>query len=140
MKRFTAVSVVTRRAACQRAVRGRTLQQPFVAESTKLRFRKGQEVALGRGVGCVTDAAVLERHGTVNVARDLAKGGVTSRGRAQLLWRRRRGHVLYEAIMALATTAGMREERHVGPVTRGVALRLGTRASRDGQEKKQAGR
>ncbi len=77
MKRFTAVSVVTRRAALERAVRGRTLQQPLVAESTKLRFRKAQEAMLGRGVGCVTDAAVRKRHGAMNVARGLAKGGVT---------------------------------------------------------------
>lgn len=129
MKRFTAVSVVTRRAALERAVRGRTLQQPFVAESTKLRFRKGQEAALGRGVGCVTDAAVRKRHGTMHVARDLAKGGVTSRRRADLHWRRGRGHVLYEAIVTLAAAAGMREKRHVGCVDRGVVLRLGTRAT-----------
>ena len=133
MKRFTAVSVVTRRAACQRAVRGRTLQQPFVAESTKLRFRKGQEAALGRGVGCVTDVAVRKRHRTMNVARDHAEGGMTSRGRADLLWRRGRGHVPYEAIVTLATAPGMREEGHVDCPVRGVVLRLGTRATCDDQ-------
>ncbi len=130
---LAAVSVVTRRAVRRRTIRGGTGQQPGMAEFTKLRFRKAQEAMLGRGVGCVTDAAVRKRHGTMNVARDLAKGGVTSRGRADLVWRRGRGHVLYEAVVTLAAAAGMRKERHVGCVVRGVVFQLGTRAARNDQ-------